>query len=126
MGEFIYYTKQVRPRQCNSALQSTTPIRLLPTSEGRKVIWNNTADPQGGWEYYQVQHGPTVREELCLKFSGRTGAPFKEHYFYRIMNTDTWELIPSTEKGTHFNTPFDTVLLIKINNGEDCSAGSHA
>ena len=125
MGEFIYYTKQVRPQQYNSAIQSMTPIRLLPTVQGRKIIWNNNGDPQGGWEYNQVQGGSTVREELCLKFSGRTGAPLKEHYFHRITNTDTWELI--TEKGTHFNTPFDTVMLIKVhNNGEECSDGSHA
>ena len=125
MGEFIYYTKQVRPQQYNSAIQSLTPIRLLPTVQGRKIIWNNNGDPQGRWEYNQVQHGSTVREELCLKFSGRTGAPLKEHYFHRITNTDTWELI--TEKGTHFNPPFDTVMLIKVhNNGEECSDGSHA
>ena len=96
-----------------------TPNTLLPTKEGRQIVWSKRGFPQGHWKYYEVQEGSDVSEEMYLCFSASEKATFKEHYFRRIPGTSCWGLM--FEKGTHNHMHHDTVLLIKSEENHDAT-----
>ena len=108
MGDYIWYAKIYRN---GSTKECKTPLKLLPTSEGHKIVWSKSGCPQGHWAYYDVQEGSDVSAEMCLCFSGSEEAPLKEHYCSRIPGTNCWSLLFA--KGNHNHMEYDTVLLIK-------------